>query len=187
MVEEKKFTVEELVEKTFNIKKELPRTAFSRPDIPFRCEIRRHKKAFFPPIMVCSFEDYLPAYNKKRLDDLFKYEFDTIDLFFPIEANYLMPPSKIHPRDEYIPFSDHDRYYLHTKFITKFSYLSKIQYKKEDIEHCPVYRKMFEEYPADDIDDSYLINESKYMVREIVADSPVVRINDKNEIIDGPF
>jgi hypothetical protein len=46
---------------------------------------------------------------------------------------------------------------------------------------------MFDEYPTDDIDDSYLLNEAKYSVREIVADNPVVRINDKNEIIDGPF
>jgi hypothetical protein len=187
MSKEKKFTVDEIVEPSFNIKKKLPKAIFSRPDIPFSCEIRRHRDKFFAPVVMCSFEDYLPAYNK-RLEDLFKYEFDTIDLFFPIEANCLMPPRKVHPRDEYRPFSVHDLYHhLHTKFVTKFSYPSDIKTVKRYLEHSPIYQKMFDEYPTDDVDDSYLLNEAKYRVREIVAENPVVRINDKNEIIDGPF
>lgn len=186
-VEEKKFTVEELVEPSFTIKKKLPRTVFSRPDIPFRCETRRHKNAFFSPIVVCTFEDYLPAYNDRFEGKSDTYEFDTIDLFFPVEAFYLMPPRKIHPKDEYGPFDLNYRSILSTRFVTKFSYLSNIDTKKDYIAHSPIYQKMFEEYPTDDVDDSYLLNEAKYRVREIVADNPVVRINDKNEIIDGPF
>ena len=46
---------------------------------------------------------------------------------------------------------------------------------------------MFEKCPEDKIDEYFLLNEARCRVRKIVADNPVVRINDKNEIIDGPF
>ncbi len=169
----------------FKFDKELPRAFFSRPDIPFRCEIQRHRWGF-PPIVICNFEDYLPAYGKD-LDKLSRHEFDTIQLFFPNEANHLMPPHKIASKDEYKPFSVHDRDSLYTDFITRFQYITDYISLKSRIKVSPIYQKMFEKYPEDKIEESYLLDDAKYRVRKIVADNPVVRINDKNEIIDGPF
>ena len=182
------FKIEERLPKTFKFEKELPRAVFSRPDIPFYIKIFRHKAPLFQPIVVCIFEDYLPAYDKKLKDDVgFGYEFETITLFFPDEAEYLIPPQKLASRDKYEPFNIHDRGSLHRRFVTRFRYMSNFKNIQPRIKVSPIYQKMLEMYPKDNIEESYMLDEVKYQVRKIVADNPIVRINDKKEIIDGPF
>jgi hypothetical protein len=171
------------------VERKLPRAVFSRPDVPFHCEVRRHKSKHFYPRIQCSFEDYLPAFgqNCEKLKSR-GYGYETISLFFPQDAEYLMPPFKLLSKDEYPPFEKQYDTYLSRRFITKFyfpSFISEI--KLSLLKVSRIYQSMFEKYPENEIEEKYYLNEAKQAVRNIIADNPIVKVNDKKEIIDGPF
>ncbi|MFX0043768.1 MAG: hypothetical protein ACFE8L_12725 [Candidatus Hodarchaeota archaeon] len=106
-----------------------------------------------------------------------------------------MSPHKIYPRKDYAPFPAEEASTLHRKFVKRFSYVSDIHSTVYRLPVSPIFQKMLgdcelkNEYNLADeeLEKDYLVTEAKAKVRAVVGGSPVVRVNEKFEIIDGPF